>query len=647
MTLRSIDKYEIITTLGRGSMGVVYKAKDPEIGRLVAIKTLKSVFMGDDAAGNEALQRFRQESRSAGKLHHPNIVTIFEAGRTENGSPYIVMEYIEGKSLEAMLAEGGPLEPLAALHYLSQIASALDYAHMQSVIHRDIKPSNIIVDARYRPYLLDFGVAKLSDTSLTPAGTVVGTPSYMSPEQIRGSQLDGRTDLFSLAVVAFEVFTGSRPFPGSDFTTVVSNIIHKDPLSFADVGCALPSGLEGVLRHSLSKEREQRYPSALEFVDAAAQVFGVVLDGTGLAGGYSPGLKLPDVNAREAAARGRAQTMVGSFSPSSLSDAQAAALSAAPEGVQTVANIPMDALKHAGAAAAEKAAKDAQNYTNGISDKDDGSNYAGAANDRSKSLIPGSEKNIFDRSGGESASDRPAWIAPVIGVLVLLLLVVAAIVSKPDMLDSIKQHLGLGQAPDPDEIETPLVVEPTEPKVETKTGTLPEPTPVQVVAPVEQPSLPPVQPKSKWIKPEIPLGGLTESSVANLGDSEIGWLLSADNSDAPSKRLAAAEAGKRTGPELTDALCEAMKSPEYKARIDAMKGLSRTPHIQRRAAIDALLAALGDDEFIVRGFAAKILAGVGGAQVQSALEERLKEEKNSVVLKVLNDSLSQVKQRGQ
>src|SRR5262249_10656660 len=153
--------YEIVTTLGRGSMGVVYKAKDPEIGRLVAIKTLKSVFMGDDAAGNEALQRFRQESRSAGKLHHPNIVTIFEAGRTDNGSPHVVMEYIEGKSLEAILAEAGPLEPLAVLHYLAQIASAIDYAHSQSVIHRDIKPSNIIIDAHHRPYLLDFGVAKL------------------------------------------------------------------------------------------------------------------------------------------------------------------------------------------------------------------------------------------------------------------------------------------------------------------------------------------------------------------------------------------------------------------------------------------------------------------------------------------------------
>ncbi|HQH26518.1 MAG TPA: serine/threonine-protein kinase, partial [Oligoflexia bacterium] len=177
MDTNFIGKYEIVSTLGRGSMGVVYKGRDPEIGRLVAIKTLKSMFMGNDPAGNEALQRFRQEARSAGRLHHPNIVTIFEAGRTDNGSPYIAMEYIEGTSLEARIAEQGPLDPLAALHYLAQIASAIDYAHMQNVIHRDIKPSNVLIDGAQRSHLLDFGVAKMSDTSLTPAGTVVGTPS--------------------------------------------------------------------------------------------------------------------------------------------------------------------------------------------------------------------------------------------------------------------------------------------------------------------------------------------------------------------------------------------------------------------------------------------------------------------------------------
>ncbi len=294
MTTRFIDKYEIVSTLGRGSMGVVYKGKDPEIGRLVAIKTLKAVFMGDDPAGAEALQRFRQESRSAGKLHHPNIVTIFEAGKTESGSPYIVMEYIEGQSLETVIAESGALASLAVLHNLAQIGSAVDYAHSQSVIHRDIKPSNIIVDSGYRPQLLDFGVAKLSDTSLTPAGTVVGTPSYMSPEQIRGSTLDGRTDLFSLAVVAYEAFTGTRPFPGSDFTTVVSNIIHKPPLPFSELGAELPRELEEVLAKGLAKDRDERFATAMDFVAEMADVFGVAVDSSGLLGGYYEGISLDE-----------------------------------------------------------------------------------------------------------------------------------------------------------------------------------------------------------------------------------------------------------------------------------------------------------------------------------------------------------------
>lgn len=267
-------------------MGVVYKGRDPEIGRLVAIKTLKSVFMGDDPAGAEAMERFRLESRSAGKLHHPNIVTIFEAGRTESGSPYIVMEYIEGQSLESIIADTGPLDPPAVIHYLAQIAAAIDYAHSQSVIHRDIKPSNILADSSHSAHLLDFGVAKLSDTSLTPAGTVVGTPSYMSPEQIRGAKLDGKTDFFSLAVVAFECFAGVRPFPGNDFTTVVSNIIHKQPLTFSELGLDLPAELEAVLGKGLSKEREQRSATALEFITQIADVFKLVVDANGIPGGY-------------------------------------------------------------------------------------------------------------------------------------------------------------------------------------------------------------------------------------------------------------------------------------------------------------------------------------------------------------------------
>ena len=297
-----IGKYEVIAALGRGSMGVVYKARDPEIGRTVAIKTLRTIYLGNDPAGTEALQRFRQESRSAGRLRHPNIVTIYETGRTGDGSPYIVMEYIEGESLEQIIAQRSPIDPLECLHYLGQIGSAIDYAHSQSVIHRDIKPSNVIVDGALRPHLLDFGVAKLSDASLTPAGTVVGTPSYMSPEQIRGEVLDGAADRFAFAVMTFEMFSGKRPFPGADFTAVVTNIIHKAPLSFADLGVRhLPAELERVLQRGLAKERSDRYGSCLEFLDAAGKVLGVLVDGSGVPG-YRKGARWTG------AARGAAET---------------------------------------------------------------------------------------------------------------------------------------------------------------------------------------------------------------------------------------------------------------------------------------------------------------------------------------------------
>jgi serine/threonine protein kinase len=287
MSQTLVGKYEVITTLGRGSMGVVYKAKDPEIDRIVAIKTLRSVYLGEDAAGNDAMQRFKQESRSAGKLRHPNIVTIFEAGRAESGSPFIVMEYIEGKSLEAIIAERAPLEPKEGLHYLVQIATAIDYAHKEGVIHRDIKPSNVIVDKDGHPHLLDFGVAKLSDSSLTPAGTVVGTPSYMAPEQIKGESLDGATDRFAFAVMSFEVLSGKRPFLGQDFTTVVTNIIHHPPLSLKDaIALQIPLGVDEIFLKALSKDRKDRYSSCYEFIHLLAQAYSISLDSTGVIGYY-------------------------------------------------------------------------------------------------------------------------------------------------------------------------------------------------------------------------------------------------------------------------------------------------------------------------------------------------------------------------
>lgn len=290
MNLTHIGKYDVIATLGRGSMGLVYKAQDPEIGRLVAIKTLRTLPVDDGGQESEILKRFKLEARSAGKLRHPNIVTIFETGRAEDGSPFIVMEYIQGESLEVVISKRAPVDPHEALHYLAQVASAIDYAHSEQVYHRDIKPSNVIVDRFNIPHLLDFGVAKLSDTSLTPAGTVVGTPSYMSPEQIRGEDTGGGTDLFALAVMMFEIITGVRPFPGKDFVSVVGNIIHNQPIPFSEIGVDYPREVETILHKALSKRREDRFQTGFEMVEKVANAFGIRVDQGGVVGGLSQGL---------------------------------------------------------------------------------------------------------------------------------------------------------------------------------------------------------------------------------------------------------------------------------------------------------------------------------------------------------------------
>ena len=294
MDLERIGKYEVISTIGRGSMGLVYKAQDPEIGRLVAIKTLRSIPTGGNLRDQEMLERFRIEARSAGKLRHPNIVTVFETGKTDEGVPFIVMDYIEGDSLDVVIKRNGKLDPIEAIHYTAQLAAAIDYAHAHKVYHRDIKPSNVIVSRNYCPHLLDFGVAKVSDTSLTPVGTVVGTPSYMSPEQIRGIDEGGGTDLFALSVMTFEMLTGSRPFPGKDFVSVVANIIHRDPTPFKELNVTLPLKLEEVLAKGLAKKKEDRYQQAMEFAAQAAAAFGIPIDVSGIAGGFRIGLKVED-----------------------------------------------------------------------------------------------------------------------------------------------------------------------------------------------------------------------------------------------------------------------------------------------------------------------------------------------------------------
>lgn len=274
VTYRSIGKYKVTGVLGRGSMGIVYKAQDPEIGRTVAIKVLRKRSDGATPQQGGDLELFKSEARAAGNLRHPNIITVFEVN-TDGETPYIVMDYVMGEGLDRLISRGAKLEPAIALSYLQQIAAGLDHAHSNGIIHRDIKPSNIRIDNQGVAYVLDFGVALITSAVYGDAGKIVGSPAYMSPEQFLNEKLDYRSDLFSLGVVAFECFTSKRPFPGKSFKELAANILKTRPLSIQEIVKELPLSLEAELEKALAKDPEQRFQSGAAMTEAFAQALGL------------------------------------------------------------------------------------------------------------------------------------------------------------------------------------------------------------------------------------------------------------------------------------------------------------------------------------------------------------------------------------
>jgi serine/threonine protein kinase len=249
-------------------MGVVYHALDPNIGRPLAIKTLRV----GDGRKPEDQQRLRErllrEARSAGLLSHPGIVTIYDVEQ-QGDLAYIAMEYVDGPTLEQLLSQGGPMAPNQIFSILGQTAAALDYAHQKGIVHRDIKPANIMIAADGTAKITDFGIAKITTSDqLTMTGTIVGTPHYMSPEQVQGQAVDGRSDQFSLAVIVYEILTGEKPYTGEHLTTVVYKIVAEEPVSVHRLNPTLGSAIESVLRKGLAKKPDGRYRNCSEFTDA-------------------------------------------------------------------------------------------------------------------------------------------------------------------------------------------------------------------------------------------------------------------------------------------------------------------------------------------------------------------------------------------
>ena len=262
----SLGKYVIRETLGRGAMGTVYLADDPVIGREVAVKVIHGGFDPSDYQERQLAERFEREFRVAGTLSHPNIVTIYEAGRAEDGRWFIAMEHMAGRALNEIAAQQRfSDEEIARL--AAQICDALDYAHERGVVHRDVKPHNILFTQDGRPKITDFGIATMASSSLTQTGSVIGTPSYMSPEQIVGKTLEGASDQFSVAVMFFELFTGALPFEGDSPTARMYKIVHDDP-DFAAGAEGLPEPLVPVFARALSKMPEDRFPDCRSFAVA-------------------------------------------------------------------------------------------------------------------------------------------------------------------------------------------------------------------------------------------------------------------------------------------------------------------------------------------------------------------------------------------
>jgi serine/threonine-protein kinase len=266
--MESIGRYRIIGELGRGAMGVVYHATDPSIGRSVAIKTIRIRDINDTAQRDRLRERLFREARSAGVLSHPNIVTIYDMDEVE-GLAYIAMAYVNGPTLEKILSSESALSGTRMLRILRQTGAGLDYAHGRGIVHRDIKPANIMTDEDGAVKITDFGIAKVTAVNnMTETRTVVGTPNYMSPEQVQGLTIDGRSDQFSLAVIAYEILTGERPFIGEHLSTVVYKIVAEEPAAAQRINSTLTPQIDQVLRRGLAKKPEDRYPNCSSFVGA-------------------------------------------------------------------------------------------------------------------------------------------------------------------------------------------------------------------------------------------------------------------------------------------------------------------------------------------------------------------------------------------
>ena len=265
---QKLGKYEVRRELGRGAMGIVYEGWDPMIDRRVALKTVKKDQL-DRTEVDEILSRFKREAQAAGRLNHPNVVAVYEYGEDADGVAFIAMEYVEGRELKDYFDKQERFSLSEIVRLMGELLNALGHAHEHGIIHRDIKPANIFLLKNGQAKVGDFGIARIESSNLTQAGSVLGTPAYMSPEQFMGQRVDGRSDLFSAGVILYQFLTGEKPFAGQ-LTTIMHKVLKEDPIAPSELNVQVPSVFDGVIRKALAKRPEERYQSAKEFVAALA-----------------------------------------------------------------------------------------------------------------------------------------------------------------------------------------------------------------------------------------------------------------------------------------------------------------------------------------------------------------------------------------
>jgi len=298
MAVEQLGRFRITGVLGKGAMGTVYRAHDPVIDRTVAIKTIScSGLSSDESAAFE--ERFFREARSAGRLNHPNIVTIHDAGRSD-GLAYIAMEFLAGRSLREILDSGIVLPPEQCLRIAAEVADGLAFAHANAVVHRDIKPANIMVQDNGAIKIADFGVAQLANASGTVAGASFGSPKYMSPEQVNGQKVDGRSDIFSLGGVLYEMLTGHPPFAGEELAAVLYRILNDDPPPPTTVQASLPAEFDRVVAKAMAKDATLRYQRAEEFAQDLRRCQRQLLGTDLAAGAAADGDPVPTIRGRRA-----------------------------------------------------------------------------------------------------------------------------------------------------------------------------------------------------------------------------------------------------------------------------------------------------------------------------------------------------------